>query len=449
MPKTIHHESTPKRILVTGASGYIASQLIPILIERGYKVRCLVRHTADLKLRKWYAEVEVVGGDLTRTESLPAALEGVSCVYYLVHSMSSGKNYVDQDLKAAREFSIQAKLAGVEHIIYLGGLADPQAKIASHMRSRIDSGQELKTGGVPVTEFRASVIVGPGSISFEMIRYLTEHFPIIICPRWMPNLAQPISIQNILDYLLAALDLEKPENQVFEIGGNEVMTYAETMLRYARLRGLNRSVLILPFNPVGILAFFMSWFTPVPKAITRPLVEGLCSNSIVRFDSAPEVFPEIKLMDYDLSVRMSLDKLSPDQVEPIWRHTSQRVKSGKHAGFCYLQRQASTPAEAWVLVESIQNRFNEKSNFELVSAEEWVSESACQKILLLRSRLKLPGTLWQEWRISDEGDHTSIAQTILFAPKGSTGFLGWYFIVNWLRLAQWFSFLKLTQKGNL
>jgi len=433
-------------ILVTGASGYIASQLIPVLLELGLKVRCLVRNAASLKTRKWYGEVEVVCGDLTQPESLPPALEGVSSAYYLVHSMSSGHDYVEQDLKAGRDFSAMAKQAGVEHIIYLGGLADPQAEIASHMRSRIDSGQALCTGGVPVTEFRASVIIGPGSISFEMIRFLTEIFPIIISPRWMRNLAQPIAIQNILDYLVAALDLPDPVNQVFEIGGSEVMPYTETMLRYARLRGLQRRLVILPFNPIGILAFFMSWFTPVPRAITRPLVEGLCSNSIVRNDSALQAFPEIHPMDYDIAVRLSLSKLNPDQVEPIWRQSNQRVRSVKHAGFCILQRQTTTKADGWVILEAIQNRFNNSRNYELANAEEWLSESGCEKILVMRSNQKLPGLLWQEWRVTSYEDHTNIAQAILFAPKGLTGFLGWYGVVNWLRLSQWFSFRRLARQ---
>jgi hypothetical protein len=288
------------------------------------------------------------------------------------------------------------------------------------------------------------VIIGPGSISFEMIRFLTEQFPIIFCPRWMPNLSQPIAIQNILDYMMAALDLPDPVSQVFEIGGSDVMTYADTMLRYARLRGLQRRVLILPFNPVRILSYFMSWFTPVPRAITRPLVEGLCNNSIVRDDSALHTFPDIQPMDYDSAVRLCLARLSPDQVVPIWRQGDQPVRSFKHAGFCILQRQAITKADGWVVLEAIQNRFNKSSKYELIKAEEWLTESSCEKILLLRSKQKLPGLLWQEWRVTSDENDTNIAQAILFSPKGLIGFLGWYGVVHWLRLAQWFSFHRLV-----
>ena len=242
--------NNPGTILVTGASGYIASQLIPELLERGLKVRCLVRNPAHLNHRTWFADVEVFQGDLTQPQSILPALQGVSTAYYLVHGMSNGRNYIEQDLQAAQDFSRSAQEAGVTHIIYLGGLADPTVKIARHLRSRIHTGEALRSSGVPVTEFRAGVIIGPGSISFEMIRFLTEQFPIIPCPGWMSNLSQPIAIQDVVKYLLAALELPKVESRVFEIGGSEVVNYAETMLRYARLRGLRRRLLFMPFNPV-------------------------------------------------------------------------------------------------------------------------------------------------------------------------------------------------------
>lgn len=446
MPPSPTDPDHPELILVTGASGFIASQLIPLLLERGLKVRCLVRNSIALQTRSWFSEVEVVCGDVTQPESLLPAMQGVSQAYYLVHSMSSGQDYVERDLKAARDFAALAKQQGVGHIIYLGGLADPQAKIAAHMRSRIHTGEALRSAGLPVSEFRAGVIIGPGSISFEMIRFLTEQFPVIICPRWMPNLSQPIAIQNILDYLLAALDLPEPQNQVFEIGGSDVMTYAQTMLRFARLRGLKRRVLILPFNPVRILAFFMSWFTPVPAAITRPLVEGLCNHSIVRNDSALQAFPDIQPMDYDTAVRLSLARLDPEQVEPVWRQSHQPLRSFKHAGFCILQRQVNMKAEAWVAVDAIQRHFRNTKKYDQVNAQEWVSENGSEKILLLRSKQKLPGLLWQEWRLTNTANNTNISQTTLFAPKGLTGFLTWFGLVPWLGLVQWFIFRRLARE---
>jgi uncharacterized protein YbjT (DUF2867 family) len=196
---------TDKLILVTGATGYIASRLIPRLLDSGYRVRCLAREPLHLKGRSWFRHVEVVQADVMVPSTLHAALEGVHTAYYLVHSMSYGHGYTALELNSARAFAFAAETAGVEHIIYLGGLADPEQEIAPHLCSRIKTGRALREGRVPVTEFRSGVIIGSGSISFEMIRFMTELFPIVPGPLWMKNKSQPIAIQNVIDYLLAAL----------------------------------------------------------------------------------------------------------------------------------------------------------------------------------------------------------------------------------------------------
>lgn len=435
-------------ILVTGASGYIASQLIPKLLERGFAVRCLVRNPAHLQNRSWFGNVEIFSGDLTQPESYLPALLGVSTAYYLVHGMSNGKNYIEMDLQAARDFSDAAQKAGLKHIIYLGGLADPQARIARHMRSRIDTGQALRTGGIPVTEFRAGVIIGPGSISFEMIRYLTEQFPVILCPQWMPNLSQPIAIQNILDYLLAALELLNIENRVFEIGGNEVMSYADTMLLYARLRGLKRRVMIMPVNPVGVLAHFMAILTPVPGSVTRPLVEGLCSHSIVQDESALQIFPHIKPMDYESAVKGSLEKLDPQQVEPVWRQTSPFRHSMKHAGFCILQHQELLQENHTSLIAAIREKYNLSGNGQISSDHELNYDGKQERILLIKSPGRYPGQYWQEWRIrkTDEGSQVTLA--MLFAPKGLPGFLWWYLLEPVKRIRARIDFRKIRKLIN-
>lgn len=426
MSQQVVEADTRETILVTGASGYIASQLIPQLLARGLKVRCLVRNPAHLENRSWYRQVEIHKGDLTQPESYLSALAGVSQAYYLVHGMSNGKYYIDLDLQAARDFSAAARRAGVKHIIYLGGLADPTLKIARHMRSRIHTGEALRSSGITVTEFRAGVIIGPGSISFEMIRFLVEQFPIIPCPRWMPNLSQPIAIQNILEYLLAALDLPAEKSQVFEIGGSEVMSYAETMLAYARLRGLKRRVLIMPINPVGVLAYGMALLTPVPKSITRPLVEGLCSHSIVQDDSARRVFPQIHLLNYSSAVRVSLEKLDPQLVEPVWRQFPPMRRSLKHAGFCIRQRRDMLKGKLNITVAAIQEIGGEDGKSTLISNIEHESGNGREHILLMRTNRKLPGQLWREWRISEVEGGSQLTQTILWAPRGLPGFLWWY-----------------------
>src|SRR6185436_4704860 len=197
-----------------------------------------------LKGRSWFRDVEVIQGDVTIPSTLHAVLEDVHTAYYLIHNMTHGHGYTALELECARAFACAAEAAGIQHIIYLGGLADPEQHIAPHMRSRIETGATLRKGKVPVTEFRAGVIAGSGSISFEMIRFMTELFPIVPGPIWMKNRSQPIAIQNIIDYLVAALTNPNGRGGVFEIGGPDIMTYGDLMLRYARLRRLKRRLFL-------------------------------------------------------------------------------------------------------------------------------------------------------------------------------------------------------------
>ncbi|HMB23233.1 MAG TPA: NmrA family NAD(P)-binding protein, partial [Anaerolineales bacterium] len=235
---------TSPLILITGATGYIASRLIPRLLDTGYRVRCLAREPLRLKGRNWLRDVEVVQGDVTNPSTLSTALDGIHTAYYLVHNMSYGHGYTALELDSARAFASAAEEAGVEHIIYLGGLADPEQHIAPHMRSRIETGQILRQGTVPMTEFRAGVIVGSGSISFEMIRFMTELLPLVPGPLWMNNRSQPIAIQNVIDYLFAALTNPNGRGAAFEIGGPDILSYTDLMLGYARHRGLKRSIFL-------------------------------------------------------------------------------------------------------------------------------------------------------------------------------------------------------------
>ena len=193
-------------ILVTGSTGYIGGRLVPYLLEKGYRVRCLVRDPVRLQGRPWHSQVEIVAGDMLQPESLAPAMQGVRAAYYLVHSMAGGANFHQRDLSAANNFAVAAHAAGVGRIIYLGGLAEDSPQLSEHLRSRQQTGDSLRSAGVPVTEFRAGVIVGSGSISFEMIRYLTERVPIMVCPKWVYTRTQPIGVREVLDYLTAALE---------------------------------------------------------------------------------------------------------------------------------------------------------------------------------------------------------------------------------------------------
>ncbi len=223
--------------------------------------------------------------------------------------------------------------AGVQHIIYLGGLADPRQKIAAHLRSRIETGQALRSGRVPVTEFRAGVIVGPGSISFEMIRFTTELFPLIPGPPWIGNCSQPIAVQNVLDYLTEALTNHAGQGQVFEIGGPQVMKYSALMLEYARLRGLKRRMITFPYIPLWFMAFGIGLTSPVPRRIAYALIDGLRSDSRVQEPSALQTFPDVRLLPYDTAVRGSLARLHPGSLQPVWKDSRDHSVNIRHEGF--------------------------------------------------------------------------------------------------------------------
>ena len=318
-------------ILVTGATGFIASRLIPQLLKRGHQIRALARDPRRLDGKAWAGAIEIIKGDVMLPSTLPAALRDVHTAYYLIHSMESGHGYTARDLEGARNFAGAAAAAGVHHIVYLGGLADPEQHIAPHMRARVATGTTLRQGPVPVTEFRAGVIAGLGSTSFEMIRRITELFPIIPGPSWLRHKTQPIAASNVVDYLLAALDSPKGKGKVFEIGGPEVTTYADLMLRYARVRGLRRGMVLIPGLPVWLMALGIGLLTPVPHATAAALVRGLSSDSVVIRSDASRVFPEIQLTDFASATRDALVQLrahsarTENAATGRWKSAMQRV----------------------------------------------------------------------------------------------------------------------------
>jgi uncharacterized protein YbjT (DUF2867 family) len=456
-------------ILVTGANGYIASRLIPRLLERGHRVRALARRPERLAGRVWLSSVEVVRGDAHEPAGLDAALAGVHTAYYLIHSMASGRGYTRVELEAARLFAEAAERAGVQHIIYLGGLADPEApNLAPHMRSRIETGETLRRGRVPVTEFRAGVIAGPGSISFEMIRYLTEFFPILPGPDWLRNRAQPIAATNVIDYLAAALDHPERRGGIYEMGGPEVMQYADAMLRYARRRGLGRWLFTLPGIPIALMARCVDWLTPVPYSIATPLVGGLQSDSVVLDDSALQAFPEVKLIRYEQAVDASLADLTPARLERVWEGAGQDAVRMKHEGFLIDYRciTVNAPPEAtyrvitslggekgwpyanwlWRLRGWIDRLVNPRKSAaapyrkedaqrqELTIGDELstyrVEELQPGRRMRLYSLLRAPGEGWMEWSI----DGSRMTQTAFFAPRGLPGFLYWTLLSPFHRL---------------
>lgn len=431
-------------ILVTGASGYIASRLIPQLLQRGYHVRAFARQPKRLNPRSWCSQVEMAAGDVMDASTLEPALKGVHTAYYLIHNMASGRGYTDRELEGARNFARAAESAGVQHIIYLGGLADEEQHIAPHMRSRIETGVTLRQGSVPVTEFRAGVIAGSGSISFEMIRFMTELFPIIPAPFWVKNKSQPISTQNVIDYLLAALDNHHGQGQVFEIGGPHVTTYQELMLRYAQARGYKRRFLLLPYVPVWFMAFGIGLTTPVSRPIAYALVGGLSSDSVVMHNNARKIYPEVNLIDFESATKEALTRLHPLKIEHVWEDGEGHVKILKHEGFFIDHRELQVDAKPEKIFEVIENMgkrndwpfanwlwklrglfgvrtsmFNSKYDYYTVDTLE------AGRMLLLHSQLKAPGEGWMQWRVETRENNTRLIQTAYFTPHGLGGFLYW------------------------
>ena len=414
-----------KTILVTGATGYIASRLIPLLLNQGYQVRCLARRPERLKGRAWYPRVQVTQGDVTQPQSLSAAMRGVSAAYYLIHSMAAGHGYDRVDLESARNFARAAGAAGVEHIIYLGGLADASdPSLARHLRSRIESGVALREAGVPVTEFRAGVIVGPGSVSFEMIRFIAEQFPLMVGPDWLRHRSQPIATPDVLAYLLAALTTPAARGHIVELGSSEVIPYIDVMARYARLRGLRRAPLLLPFVPVGFMAVFIDLLTPVERSYAVPLVEGLQNDSLVQ-DRAPlELFPDIHMLDYPAAVRRALADTHPAGMERVWLDLDRDTLEIKHEGMFIDYRRVRLAAAPESVLAGIHRRAGSGLRVGLLRSFELDWRDV--QTLRLRVTSRLPGQAWLEWRVQAQGDGCLLEQTIFFAPLGLPGFLGWY-----------------------
>lgn len=281
--------SDVSRILVTGGTGYVGGRLIPLLESRGLNVRCLARRPEFLQSRVG-SQTEVVAGDVLQPETFQAALHGVETAFYLVHSMGTGKDFEDEDRVAARNFSEAARRNGVRRIIYLGGLGEEQQELSKHLRSRQEVGQILRESGSQVIEFRASIVIGSGSLSFELIRALVQKLPVMLCPKWVSTPSQPIAIEDLLSYLLAAIDLPQGPSDIFEIGGPDQVSYRELMQEYARQRGLKRWMIPVPFLSPRLSSLWLGLVTPVYARVGRKLVDSLRNPTVVTNSHARDVF---------------------------------------------------------------------------------------------------------------------------------------------------------------
>ena len=460
------HPKEDRLILVAGATGYVGGRLVPRLLQAGYRVRCLRRTPGNIQHEPWLPLVECVEGDVLRPETLRPAMEGVVAVYYLVHSMGSGRNFAEQDLAGARECATAAKVGGVRRIIYLGGLGDPGAKLSAHLRSRQQTGTALRDAGVPVTEFRAAVIIGSGSLSFELIRYLSERLPVMICPRWVYTRIQPIAIQNVIDYLVAALQQPESAGRIIEIGAEDVLSYGGLMKTYASVRGLKRYLLPVPFLTPRLSSYWVRLVTPFSVSLARPLIEGLRNEVIVRDNAAREIFPEVQLLDCKTAVEVALaDGEAKQLVESLGRSaipSSQQpsVTMRTEEGMIVERRRRSVNASvdkvysiiakmggerswpalnwAWQLRGWIDHvlggvgmrrargdtlRIGETLDFWRIEAVE------AGRSIRLRAEMKLPGKGWLQFQVEPESAMRSeLIQTALFEPKGVAGVLYWFFL---------------------
>jgi uncharacterized protein YbjT (DUF2867 family) len=462
-------EDSRALVLVTGATGYVGGRLVPRLLAAGYPVRVMVRDATRLGARDWLGRVEVAEGDVTRPDSLAPALKDVKIAYYLVHSMAGGRGFEETDVRAAEDFALAAHAAGVVRIIYLGGLGDPAQHLSSHLRSRQETAVALRKAGIPVTEFRAAVIVGSGSVSFEMIRYLTERVPLMVCPRWVYTRIQPIGIEDALQYLVEAIAKAETAGAVVEIGGANVLSYAEMMLGYARIRGLRRLLLPTPVLSPRLSSYWVHWVTPIPASIARPLIEGLRSEVVLRDDSAARLFPEIHPASYEAAVRLALRDLGERKVETNWCG-AMVSNPGVSAPVCLVstegmiverrerlvQASAATVYQVFVglggdrgwlaldwtwklrgLVDRIlggvgfRRGRRDPDDLRVGDALDfWRVESVEPgRLLRLRAEMKVPGLAWLEFE-ADRGDDapTLLRQTAFFAPRGIVGLAYWWLL---------------------
>ena len=276
-------------ILLTGATGYVGGRLLPLLEERGLRVRCIARNPENIRNRV-SSTTEVVPGDVLNVDSLRTAMQGIATAYYLVHSMGSTGSFEDQDRTAAQNFAIAAREAGVKRIVYLGGLGNDHEDLSDHLRSRHEVGRILCESGCVVIEFRASIVIGSGSLSFELVRALVQRLPIMICPKWVSVKAQPIAIEDLLEYLLAAIDWKGAESRIFEIGGPDQVSYGEIMEEWARQRGLRRRLISVPVLTPRLSSLWLGLVTPVYARVGRKLIDSMRNPTVVCDESALQEF---------------------------------------------------------------------------------------------------------------------------------------------------------------
>ncbi len=450
-------------VLLTGATGYVGGRLLRLLEKRGHHVRALARRPEVLR-PKVAASTEVVAGDVLDRASLDRALQGVEAAYYLVHSMGTDGAFEEADRQAARNFGEAAKAAGVGRIIYLGGLASDEEHLSTHLRSRQEVGRVLRESGVPVLEFRASIVIGSGSLSFEMIRSLVERLPVMITPRWVRVMAQPIGIEDLQEYLASALVLPVAQYRIYEIGGADRVSYLDIMREYAHQRGMKLRTLPVPVLTPYLSSLWLGLVTPLYARIGRKLIESIVHPTVVRDPAALTAFA-VRPMGIAQAIRRALAYEEQEFALTRWSDAlssagRQRPWGGVAFGTRLVDSRTlgtrATPAAAFAPIRSIGgdngwyacNRLWQLRGLMDLAAggvgmrrgrahptrlqvgdtvDFWRVEALePDRRLRLIAEMKVPGQAWLEFEVTAEGDHTVIRQTAIFDPVGWLGRAYWY-----------------------
>jgi uncharacterized protein YbjT (DUF2867 family) len=464
----------PKLCLVTGATGYIGGRLVPELLAAGHRVRVMTRSPERIRDRPWAGEVEVARADAADADQVAAACTGADVVYYLVHALGAGPEFEETDRRTARVMADAARTAGVGRLVYLGALEPQGEELSPHLRSRTEVAEILLGSGVPTAVLRAAVVLGSGSASFEMLRYLTERLPVMVTPRWVHSRIQPIAVRDVLRYLVGCAQLPSTVHRGFDIGGPDVMNYAEMMQRYAVVAGLRRRrILPVPLFTPSLSSHWVGLITPVPAGIARPLVESLRNTVVCRERDIAEYVPDPPegLLGFDEAVRLAVQRVRSSAVATRWSGASvpgapsDPLPTDPHwaGGTLYVDERTrattAAPAALWRIVEGIggdagwysfplawrvrgrldrlvggvglrRGRRDQRNLYVGDALDFWrVEEIEEGRLLRLRAEMRLPGLAWLEFHVEHASpDGTVLRQRATFAPHGLAGHLYWWAI---------------------
>ncbi|MBV9795145.1 MAG: SDR family oxidoreductase [Actinobacteria bacterium] len=461
-----------RRCLVTGATGYIGGRLVPELLAAGYTVRCMARDPGKLADRPWSDDVEVAKADVTDPAALGDALADVDVAYYLIHSLGTGPSFEQRDRDAARAFADAARAAGVSRIVYLGGMESGQeGDLSPHLRSRAEVGDILLDSGVPTAALQAAVIIGSGSASFEMLRYLTDRLPAMITPKWVETRIQPIAVRDVLRYLVGAARLPAEVNRRFDIGGPDVLTYAEMMRHYAAVAELAPRLLIpVPLLTPALSSHWIGLVTPVPPGLAKPLIESLRVEVVASDHDIAQYIPDPPdgLLPLDKSIELALAHTRAGDVSTSWSSASTPGAPSDPlpsdpdwaGGTLYVDERSSavraTPDALWRVIEGIGGttgwysfggawaarglldrliggvglRRGRRDPVHLRPGDAldfWRVETIQPgELLRLRAEMKLPGLAWLELHVGKDDDgQTTYRQRVIFQPRGLAGQAYW------------------------